>query len=213
MCIRILHMKKIYMYVMDQMADFEHGFILKGIGMQNMLPSKKVELCTFSLAKNPVKTNGGMTIVPDVSLDEVKKEDCSVLVLIGGEDWQSGKHGKVLDLAEDFLKSGITVAAICGATVALADRNILDQRKHTSNGVGFLDMFSKNYKGKKNYEDVPAVKDGNLITAACTGNILFAKLILEAAEVFNAEALDAWYDYFSTGNQAAFFKLMNLLSA
>lgn len=202
-------MKKIYVYVMDTMADFEHGHLLQGLTLQNYLPSKEVELCTFSETRNAVKTAGGMTIVPDCTVEDVNKEDCAALVLIGGDTWQTKDHSRVLELAEKFLEEGILVAAICGATLALADRGILDTRRHTSNGAGFIQMFCKNYRGEEKYEDIPAVRDGNLITSACTGSILFAKLILESLGIFSTTTLDAWYGYFSTGNSAKFFELMN----
>lgn len=52
-----------------------------------------------------------------------------------------------------------------GATAALAGAGLLDNRPHTSNGPGFLEMFSPGYKGQDFYIDKPSVADNNLITA------------------------------------------------
>ena len=54
-----------------------------------------------------------------------------------------------------ILSLGAAVGAICGATVALAEFGLLDNRRHTSNGRGFLEMFSPAYKGQDLYVDKP----------------------------------------------------------
>ena len=56
--------------------------------------------------------------------------------------------------------------------------------------------------------DKPAVRDGNLITAAATGTLDMTRLILEYLDVFEAATLEHWYAYFSTGNANEFFAMM-----
>ena len=109
------------------------------------------------------------------------------------------------------MEAGGLVAAICGATVALANMGILDDKKHTSNGAGLLNMFCPEYKGTDNYIDKLAVRDGNLITAAATGALEMTRLILEYLDVFGADTLEHWYAYFSTGNADEFFAMMQSL--
>ena len=103
------------------------------------------------------------------------------------------------------------MCAICGATAALADYGLLDQRRHTSNGPGFLEMVSPGYKGQSFYVDEPSVTDNNLITASSTGALLWAKQIIENMGVFQSDTLEAWYEYFSTGEPEHFFTLMQTL--
>ena len=100
------------------------------------------------------------------------------------------------------------MAAICGATAGLAGLGMLDDRVHTSNGPGFLKMSCPEYRGEAHYADMPAVRDGNLITAGATGGLQMARLILEYLDVFRTDTLEYWYDYFSTGNAQAFFAMM-----
>ena len=102
-----------------------------------------------------------------------------VLLLPGANTWDDPKHGAIIKKAAELLSVGGTVCAICGATVALARAGLLDQRPHTSNGAGFLDMFCPDYKGQSFFVDKPSVADGNLITAGCTGALLWAKQIIE----------------------------------
>ena len=87
------------------------------------------------------------------------------------------------------------MAAICGATLALASAGLLDERPHTSNGPGFLEMFCPSYRGTNHYVDEPAVSDGKLITAAGTAPLEWAREILDVLGVFTCEKLEAWYSY------------------
>ncbi len=117
----------------------------------------------------------------------------------------------VIEKASELLSAGATVCAICGATVALANYGLLDARLHTSNGPGFLEMASPGYRGQDFYVDEPSVVSDNLITAACTGALLWAKQIIERLDVFQSNTLESWYAYFSTGEPEHFFALMQSL--
>ncbi|MEN7440849.1 DJ-1/PfpI family protein, partial [Anaerostipes caccae] len=101
--------------------------------------------------------------------------------------------------------------AICRATAALANFGLLDQRPHTSNGPGFLEMVSPDYNGQSFYIDKPSVAENNLITASCTGALLWTKHIIEYLDVFQSDTLESWYKYFSTGEPQYFFALMQTL--
>lgn len=103
------------------------------------------------------------------------------------------------------------MCAICGATAALAGAGLLDNRPHTSNGPGFLEMFSPGYKGQDFYIDKPSVADNNLITAGSAGALLWAKQIIGHLNVFQPDTLESWYAYFTTGKPEHFFALMQTL--
>jgi len=103
------------------------------------------------------------------------------------------------------------VAAICGATSALAEAGMFDQRPHTSNGIEYLKMVAPHYHGDAYYKNDRAVSDGNLITASSAGPLQFARYILERLEVFSDEALEAWYNYFNTSEAKYFYSLMSAL--
>ena len=142
-------------------------------------------------------------MINDITIDEN-----SVLILPGADTWNDPVHAEIIKKASELLDAGALVCAICGATTALANYGLLDNRMHTSNGVGFLDMFCRDYKGKDYYVDEPSVVDNNLITAACTGALMWTKQIIEKMGVFQADALEAWYNYFSTGKVEYFYALM-----
>ena len=203
----------IYVYVLDTLADWELGHVISELNSGRFFKkdAQRISLKTVGLTKEPVRTMGGLTILPDCVIDDIAVSETSVLLLPGADTWNDSRHGAVLEKAGEFLSSGATVCAICGATAALAGFGLLDNRAHTSNGAGFLEMISPGYKGQSFYIDRPSVADNNLITAGATGALLWAKQIIERLGVFEANTLEAWYDYFSTGRPEHFFALMQTL--
>lgn len=208
-------MNTIYVYVLDTLADWEIGYVTSELNSGRFFKkdAQAVSLKTVSHSKEPINTMGGMTIVPDCLIDDILVNENSVLLLQGANAWNDPKHAAILEKASELLAAGATVGAICGATAALANLGLLDERPHTSNGAGFLDMVSPSYQGQSFYIDEPSVADNNLITASSTGGLLWAKQIIERLDVFQADTLEAWYNYFSTGQSEQFFALMQTLPA
>lgn len=203
----------IYVYVLDTLADWELGYITSELNSGRFFKkgAPRVSLKTVSDSKEPIKTMGGLTIVPDCLIGDIALSKESVLLLPGANTWNDPKHGAIIKKAGKFLSAGATVCAICGTTAALANVGLLDQRPHTSNGAGFLEMASPGYKGQSFYIDKPSVADNNLITAGSTGGLLWAKQIIKHLGVFEADTLEAWYEYFSTGKPEYFYTLMQTL--
>ncbi len=203
----------IYVYVLDTLADWELGYVMAELSSGRFFKegAPRVTLKTVSDSKEPIQTMGGLTIMPDCLTDDVVVCETSVLLLPGANTWNNPSRDAILKKASELLSIGATVCAICGATTALADYGLLDNRPHTSNGPGFLEMASPDYKGQAFYIDKPSVADNNLITASSTGALLWAKQIIEHLGVFQANTLKSWYDYFSTGEPKHFFALMQSL--
>lgn len=208
-------MNTIYVYVLDTLADWELGYVTAELNSGRFFKkdAPRVLLKTVGCSKEPIHTMGGMTIVPDCVIEDIVVSKTSVLLLPGANTWNDPKHGAILEKASEFLSAGATVGAICGATTALAGVGLLDQRPHTSNGVGFLEMVSPGYKGQSFYVDKPSVADNNLFTASSTGALLWAKQIIEHLGVFGQDTLESWYEYFTTGEPEHFFALMQTLPA
>ena len=208
-------MRTVYVYVLDTLADWELGYVTSELNSKRFFKqgAQDVLLTTVGTTNAPVKTMGGLTVVPDCIIDDIVVSKKNILILPGANTWSDPVHHAVLEKASDFLAVGATVCVICGATTALADLGLLNHRPHTSNGPGFLEMFSANYQGQSYYIDEPSVADSNLITASSTGGLLWAKQILARLDVFQPDTLEAWYDYFRTGKPEYFYALMNTLQA
>ena len=203
----------VYIYVLDTLADWELGYVTAELNSRRFFKKDvpEVSVKTVAISTEPVKTMGGLTIVPDCTISEIAVSEKSVLLLPGANTWDDPRHSIIIKKAGELFSAGALVCAICGATVALANAGLLDQRPHTSNGMGYLEMCSPRYKGQPFYVDKPSVADRNLITASSTGALLWAKQIIERLEVFRPDTLEAWYHYFSSGKEQHFFALMQTL--
>jgi len=204
----------VYVYVLDTLADWELGYVTSELNSGRFFKKgeQRVSLKTVSCSQETIKTMGGLTIVPDCLIKDMVVSETSVLLLPGANTWSDPMHGAIIEKAGEFLSKGATVCAICGATAALANFGLLDNRPHTSNGPGFLEMVSPNYKGQSFYSDKPSVADNNLITVGSTAPLLWAKQIIEHLGVFQSNTLESWYEYFRTGEPQHFFALMQTLA-
>ena len=209
------HMKTVYIYLLDTLADWEIGYITSELRSKRFFKKDAPEITikTVSYDLTPITTMGGFTLKPDCLVADILVNASSTLLLPGADTWHEQKHQAILGKTRELLDAGATIGGICGATAALANVGILDDRMHTSNGLVFLDMFAKAYHGHLHYLDEPAVSDRNLITANSTAGLLWTKLILEQIGVFEVDTLTAWYHYFSTGDAAYFFEMMQSLTA
>jgi putative intracellular protease/amidase len=196
----------IHLFVFDTLADWETGYAIVGLNKAafQAQPSR-YRVTTVGVSKAPVRTMGGMTILPDMTLDELTPEQSAMLILPGGDTWDEGKNTEASDLARRFLKAGVPVAAICGATSGLARAGILDDAKHTSNAREYLQATG--YGGGAHYQDQPAITDGNLITANSTAPLEFAYQIFKKLGVYDDETLEAWYGLFKTGDASYYARL------
>lgn len=202
-----------YVYVLDTLADWELGYVTSELNSARFFKKDAgiVSVKTVSYSREPIVSMGGLRILPDCTIDELVASEENLLLLPGANTWNEARHEAIIKKAGEFLESGATVCAICGATAALANRGLLDTRAHTSNGPGYLEMVAPGYTGQSLYRNGPSVADGNLITAGATGALSWAKRIIERAGVFQSSTLEAWYEYFRTGEPKHFFDLMRSL--
>lgn len=202
--------KTIYLYVLDTLADWEIGNILQIVSMQSMLLKQeaKFNLKTVALTRDPIKTLGGLTLIPDCSLQEIDDTDIAAMLLPGANTWSDPTQKPILDLVASYVDKGILVGAICGATVALAELGVLDNHEHTSNSREFLCAFSPNYKGQSLYKEDLSVVDGNIITASSAGGLLWAKQIVEHLNIYPRATTEMWYQYYLTGDSKILYEIL-----
>ena len=206
-----MNQKTVYVYVQDTWSDWEAGYAMAELNTGRFFqnPEGRLLVKTVGLTKEPITTMGGASIIPDLTLEAVTVESTTMLILVGGDTWQDPKQQPVVAKAKALLEAKVNVAAICGATSALAEAGLFDHRPHTSNGLEYLKMVAPHYKGDAYYKEERAVSDSNLITASSAGPLQFARHILQRLGVFSDEALEAWYNYFNTGEIKYFFALMS----
>ncbi|MGC6174305.1 type 1 glutamine amidotransferase family protein [Lacrimispora sp. 38-1] len=201
----------VYLYVFDTMSDWEIGYLTAELNSgryykKGLSPSKIV---TVGIEKTPVTTMGGLKILPDIKLDECSIESTDALILPGGNTWTETKHQPILKIAQGCLEEGILVAAICGATMGLAQAGLLNSHWHTSNNLEYLKMICPAYTGEKYHKMESVVTDGKLITASGIAPLEFSVHVLKSLGVFPSETLDAWYSLNKTQESKYFYELMN----
>ena len=205
--------KKIYLYVLDTLSDWEPGYAIAELNSGRMFAkgAQKITVHTAGATKDPITTMGGIKITPDITVAEINPDEAALLILVGADTWNDPQHQEVLLLTRQFLNAGIPVAAICGATGALATAGILNEYQHTSNDPAYLKQMP-GYSGADNYVMEPAVRDRQLITASGLAPLEFAREIIGILEVVEPAVLTAWYKLYTTRESKYFYELSELTS-
>lgn len=128
------------------------------------------------------------------------------------DTWLDPAQEPVLEKVHKILESGVTVAAICGATLGLANAGLLNNRPHTSNDPGALKQFCPRYRCWRFYRNEPAVTDDNLITASGLAPVEFAYHTFRRLEVMRQATLDAWFRLFMRRKPEYYYALMESLT-
>jgi putative intracellular protease/amidase len=187
-------LKNVYIFLFDGFSDWEIAYLTPEI-KKNI----DFELITFSRTGGVVRSMGGLKVNPDTSLDKLKPELISALILPGGDAWESGSLEYIGNLVLQLHKENKTIAGICAATTFLGGLGLLDNLQHTSNGLDYLKYFALNYGGEKNYRTELAVTDQNLITATGIAPIEFAKEIFIAIRLRDRQYIEKWFNLFKHG--------------
>ncbi|HZR43274.1 MAG TPA: type 1 glutamine amidotransferase family protein [Ktedonobacteraceae bacterium] len=194
----------VHFFVFDTLSDWEPTYAIAAINDPTFQAQPgRYRVKTVGVSAEPVKTIGGVTILPDLSLNELEPEQSAMLIMVGGAGWEKGEHREATEKAKQFLAAGVPVAAICAATIGLALAGILDERKHTGNAP--QQLSATNYRGSAFYQNQLAVTDGNLITAAGQAPVDFAYHILKKLGVYTPQVLEAWFGLYKTNNAAYFY--------
>lgn len=205
---------KIYLYVLDTLADWEISYIFPELNTGRYISdkNKKFDIVKISSSEKTVTTSGGMEITPDQSIKNITFQKGDILILPGADTWMEPRNYDIIKTVKGLLQKGITICAICGATAALAEAGVLDDRKHTSNDKEYLKMFCKNYNGSENYLNEPVVVDRNLITASGLAPLEFSFEVLKNTNLFKLITLEFWYKLYKTKEAKYFYELMNSLN-
>jgi len=201
---------KVYFYILNTLADWEIGYLTAELNSGRYLDKTRppVEIITIGNTTEPIKTMGGITITPDENVDNIKFEEDDLLILPGADTWTEEENKKIIDIVSSIINEKVIIAAVCGATIALANKGILNNRKHTSNDIEVLKMFCPEYTGENFYLNQPAVTDDNLITASGIAPLEFSYEVLKRTNLMKTETLEAWYQLYKTKEPKYFYALM-----
>jgi putative intracellular protease/amidase len=206
-------MRTVYFYILDTLADWEAAHILAELRSGHYLkdPSLKYNLVLCGRTMDTIETMGGLHLTPDMPVADIHPGTGDLLLLPGAETWLDPLQAPVIAKVREVLEGEAVVAAICGATLGLANAGLLDNRPHTSNDLAVLKVFCQGYCGERFYVNEPAVTDRNLITASGTAPVEFAYHVFRRLGVMLPETLEAWLGLYTTKKPEFFFALMQSL--
>jgi putative intracellular protease/amidase len=186
--------KAVYLLVVEGFADWEPAHAVAELRRQGQF---RVE--TVGLTPAPVRSMGGLTVVPSTTVGEVVASDVAVFILPGGDRWETAPiEPELARLLERLDADQVPIAAICGATVAVTRLGLLRGRRHTSNGLAYLQSHVPSYSEATQYVDAPAVRDRKLITASGLADVEFARELFEELEVMTPDDRALWAQIFRT---------------
>lgn len=183
--------KTVGFVLLDQFSDWQLGYLPAAL---SMLGNGQYETRILAQdAAKPVTSLGSVHVMPDAGLDTCKNADG--LVLIGAMAWKTQTSEQVAPIVGEFAKTGKPLGAISDAISVLATLGILNDKAHTANDKAELAAWAQDaYKGEKLFQEKPAVRDGNLVTANGSAVLEFTRemlVVLGVAEVRAAE----WYAF------------------
>ena len=185
----------VHVLVFEGFADWEPAHALAELRRWG-----KKSVVVLGFEPDPVTSMGGLRIVPDRKLSDVRQSEVEILILPGGDFWESTYPQAELNrILTDLIGADVPIAAICAGTLAVARAGLLDDRRHTSNGPGYIAGHVPQYSGSALYEAVPAVTDRGVITASGLAPVDFARQIFKQLRVFSAADEELWFDMFKHG--------------
>lgn len=187
--------KAVYLLVVPGFADWEPAHALAELRRHG---GYRVEV--VGLTSEPVESMGGLRVQPSRSIADIDLADVAVFILPGGDRWESSElEPELAALLRALDSADIPLAAICGATVAIARAGLLRGRRHTSNGRSYLRDQVPGYAGGAEYVEAPAVRDRGLITASGLADVEFAAELFNELEVLSESERAVWTDLFRSG--------------
>ncbi len=145
---------------------------------------------TVSKTKDPIKSQGILTITPDYSIQDAPKAD--ILAFFGGNSNEASEDRKVIN----WVKSQNEIQyhfSVCTGAFILAESNVLDGKTATT-FHNALDGLEKNYPSVDVRRNVRFVDNGEVITTAgISAGIDGALHLVAKLQGINAAKRTAYY--------------------
>ena len=187
--------KAVYLLVVSGFADWEPAHAIAELRRNGQY---RVEV--VGLSADAVQSMGGITVLPTKTIADVSLDDVAVFILPGGDRWeQQPLEPELQTLLLELDRQRVPIAAICAATTAIARAGLIRGRRHTSNGLGYLEQHAPGYRDQSAYVDAPAVRDDGLITASGLADVEFAAEIMTELDVLSAGDRALWTRLFRSG--------------
>ena len=172
-------MARIAVILTPGFADWEYG-LLGGTGRAFF----GLDVQYFARAAGSFQSQGGLCVKVDQDFEALQRFRPGCIAVIGGSIWETPHAPNITRLLQALHEDGAAVAGICGGTLALARAGLLDEVRHTSNDLPFLEGNAPHYKGAGHFDGAPHAQScGGVITAPGTAPASFTAAVFEAAGV------------------------------
>ena len=164
----------------------------RGESMDDQMP---FELYTVAESRSPIKTSGGMSVLPDYTFDNAPMPR---IVVVGA---QRGRSPKMMEWLRKATKESDVVMSVCTGAFKLAMAGILDGKQATTHH-DFYDAFSRDFPKVKLVRGKRFVQSDETIATAggLTSGIDLALHVVERYFGRNVAQQTADYmEYESTG--------------
>ena len=155
---------------------------------------------------------GGVRILPDIALDELRPQDSAMLILAGGDTWGEDSMAGFRAAARRFLGG-----RACRSPRSAARRSAWPWKgcSTTARTPATPPSTSRSpaTQGGDRYVDEPAVTDGDLITATGVAPAHFARAIFDRLGIYTPEVAASWFKLYGDRDPAGFFELMAVSAA
>jgi transcriptional regulator GlxA family with amidase domain len=185
----------VYFLVFDGFADWQAALALCEIRRPG-----DFRLRTVALDRRPVQSMAGMTVLPDVALDEIDVENAVLMILPGGTAWERGEVRPVSATIRRLHDAGATIGALSSGVLALAYAGLVDSRRHTGDYAGHIETYVPEYLGAAHYDaEALAESDSGVITSGGASCVEFAREVIRALDLYDDRDIGTWYRLFKHG--------------
>ena len=191
--------KQVVLVVLQYFADWEAAYLSNALNNGPKGQSSLFDVKYATISDDKVKSSGGMTIIPDYKLGDIP-EDISALAIIGGINVLSEEAKMLKPLVSRCIESKIPVGGICNGSIFLGACGFLNNVRHTSNDLGFLQSVAGDaYTGSSLYLNEQAVCDGGIVTANGSATLEFTREMMILLGAGSREDADAFYQFHKVG--------------
>jgi putative intracellular protease/amidase len=185
---------KAYLLVFDGLADWEPA-----LAMCEINKTGKFDVVCVGFTNQPIITMGGLKIVPDTDLGKVEPANASIFIMPGGNMWESGVRGELIELLQRLHREKVPIGAICAATLEIARAGLTRNTRHTSNSKEYLKSLAPDYHDEEFYVDELAVMENGILTASGLGSVEFGREVIKQLKIHSETDVQIWFDMFKHG--------------
>src|SRR5690242_16411396 len=109
--------KKAYLLIFDGLADWEAALAICELNEESSFKQTRYDVVTVGLSSQPIVSMGGLKILPEITLADIRPESAAIFIVPGGNRWESDPDGQITDILQTLHNQGVPIAAICGATL------------------------------------------------------------------------------------------------